>query len=149
MKQAPSPSAAPIARFRDKVDACVGHLLDGTGSLMCGSAAAAEEGSFGVGGGHGGGPPVGGCGLAVAAKPPEQVGSGGVEEVVAVQVQLLHQGQRGSRAVDLADGDGPVEGHDRVGATESSWSYRARIWDQSVSAMVAASAWTALMAAWS
>jgi hypothetical protein len=36
-----------------------------------------------------------------------------------------------------------------VGATASSWSYRATIWDQSVSSMVPASAWIALMAAWS
>ena len=35
--------------------------------------------------------------------------------MVVVQVQLVHQRQRGSRAADLADGDGPVEGHDRGG----------------------------------
>jgi hypothetical protein len=35
------------------------------------------------------------------------------------------------------------------GAIANKWSYRAKICGQSVSSMVGASAWTALMAAWS
>ena len=74
-----------------------------------------EEVSFGVGRGEGGCTLVGGRGLAVAAQPPKQIGSCGVEGVVVVQLQLAHQGQRSRRALHLADGDGPVEGHHRGG----------------------------------
>src|SRR5215207_11045809 len=58
---------------------------------------------------------VGGRGLAVPAQPPKPTGSRGVERMVVVQVQLVHQGQRSSGALHLADGDGTVEGHDRRG----------------------------------
>ena len=48
---------------------------------------------------------VGGSRLVVSAEPPEQIGSRGVERVVAVQVERVHDRQRGCRAVDLADRD--------------------------------------------
>jgi hypothetical protein len=38
-----------------------------------------------------------------------------VEGVVGVQLQLVHQRQRGGGALHLPDGDGAVEGHDRRG----------------------------------
>ena len=60
-----------------------------------------------------GGTFVGCRGLAVPAQPPEQIGPCGVERVVVVQIQLVHQSQRRSRARHLADGDRAVEGHDR------------------------------------
>src|SRR5829696_4347319 len=59
---------------------------------------------------------VGGRGLAVPAQPPKQIGSGGVEQVVVVQIlQPLHQRQRRGRVLQLTDGDGAVEGHHRGG----------------------------------
>src|SRR5205823_6183022 len=64
---------------------------------------------------HGGCPLVGGRGLVVSAQPAKQVGSRGVERVVVVQVQLVHQSKRRSGALHLADGDGAVEGYDRRG----------------------------------
>src|SRR5215217_3440479 len=75
----------------------------------------AEEVPLGVSRRHGGCTLVGGRGLAVPPQPPKQIGSRGVERVVVVQVQLVHQGQRSSGALHLADGDGTVEGHDRRG----------------------------------
>jgi len=38
-----------------------------------------------------------------------------VERVVVVEVQLVHQSERCSRALHLTDGDGAVEGHHRRG----------------------------------
>src|SRR5436305_3714309 len=42
---------------------------------------------------------VGGVRLGPAAQPPQQVGADRVEQVVPVQVQLVHEGQRGGGAV--------------------------------------------------
>jgi hypothetical protein len=50
----------------------------------------------------------------VAAEAAEQVGPDRVEQVVAVQLQAVHQGERGGRALDLGHRDGPVEGHHRA-----------------------------------
>ena len=47
------------------------------------------------------------------AEPAEQISSRGVVRVVAVQLKRVHDRERGGRAVDLADRDGAVEGHDR------------------------------------
>jgi len=58
---------------------------------------------------------VGGRGVAVAAQSPEQVRAGRVERVVAREVELVHQRQCGGGTVQLADGDGAVEGDDRRG----------------------------------
>jgi hypothetical protein len=69
--------------------------------------------------GHGGSTLVGGCGLAVVTQLAKRIGSRGVEWVVAVQGQLVHQRQRGGGALHLADGDGDgdgaAEGYDRRG----------------------------------
>src|SRR5947209_14590187 len=62
-----------------------------------------------------GGTLVGGRGLAVSAQPPKEIGSRGVEGVVVVQPQFVHQSKRGIRALQLADGDSAVEGHNRRG----------------------------------
>jgi hypothetical protein len=69
---------------------------------------------------------AGGCGFAAAAEPVEQVGSGGVEEAVAVQGELVDQRQRGGRVLYLADGDGAVEGYDRCGGRPRSAGRRGR-----------------------
>ena len=61
-----------------------------TGFLARCPAAEPEEVPLGGGRCHAGRTLVGGRGLAVAAEPVKQVGSGGVEEVVVVQVQLVH-----------------------------------------------------------
>src|SRR5437870_1337505 len=60
-------------------------------------------------------PLIGGCSLVGPAEPPEEIRSGGVEWVVVAKVQLVYQAQCRSRALHLADGDGPVEGNDRRG----------------------------------
>jgi hypothetical protein len=55
------------------------------------SATEPEEMPLGVCWCHGGGALVGGGGLAVSSQPAKQIGSGGVERVVVVEVQLVHQ----------------------------------------------------------
>jgi hypothetical protein len=80
-----------------------------------GSATEPEEVPLGIGWRHGGGALVCGRGLAVSAEPPEQIGSGGMEGLVVVQVQFVDQSERCRGAVNLADRDGAVEGHDRRG----------------------------------
>ena len=70
-----------------------------------------EQAAFGVVGGEGQGAGVGGGGLVVAAEAGEQLGAGGVEEVVAVEPvgELVDGGQRTARPArgpicDIADG---------------------------------------------
>src|SRR5438309_10557965 len=79
------------------------------------SATLLEEVSLGVGRRQGGCAFVGCGGLTVSTQPTKQICSRGVERVVVVQVQLVHQRQRSSGASHLADGDGAVEGYDRRG----------------------------------
>src|SRR5712691_3427247 len=79
------------------------------------SATEPEELPLGVGWRYGGRALVGGRGLAVSAEPPEQIGSGGVEGLVVVQVQFVDQSERCRGALNLADRDGSVEGNDRRG----------------------------------
>jgi len=86
-----------------------------SGGLARSSATEPEEVSLGVRRRHVGCTLVGGRGLAVAAQPTKQIGSRGVEGVVVVQFQLVHQRQGSSGALHLAAGDGAVEGHDRCG----------------------------------
>src|SRR6266516_3670245 len=105
------PSSASATRWKPAPATCSTSPVRSARS----SATEPEEVPLGVCRRHGGRTLVGGRGLAVAAQPPKQIGSGGVERVVVVQVQLVHQRQRGSGALDLADGDGAVEGHDRCG----------------------------------
>lgn len=69
--------------------------------------------------------------------------------MVVVQVQLVHEGERVSGALHLADGDGAVEGDDWRGGGRKQLVVQGAIWDQSVCSTAAASACTALMAAWS
>jgi hypothetical protein len=77
----------------------------------------------------------------VSAQPPGQIGSGGVVWVVVVQVQLVHDRQRGGGAVDSPMAMARLRATTGVGATTtSSWSYKWTICDQSVSSMVAAKA---------
>ena len=85
----------------------------------------------------------------MAAQLAKQVGAGGVEWVVGVQVQLVHQGERGCGALDLADGDGAVEGHDWGGGDGEQLVVQGEDGVQSVCSTVGASACMALMAAWS
>src|SRR6266542_1916522 len=63
-----------------------------------------EEVPLGVRRRHGGRTLVGGRGLPLPAQSPKQIGTSGVERVVVVQVQLLHQSQRGTGTLHLADG---------------------------------------------
>src|SRR5690606_41945781 len=62
--------------------------------------------------GEGGG--VGLIGLRGAAQAVQQVGADRVEQVVAVQVQRVDQGEGRGGAVYLGDGHGAVEGGDRA-----------------------------------
>ena len=52
-------------------------------------------------------------GLNVAAGPAQEVGAGGVEVPVVVEVEAVEDGQAGFGTVDLGYGDGPVHLHDR------------------------------------
>src|SRR5712691_6766010 len=84
------------------------------------SATEPEELPLGVGWRYGGRALVGGRGLAVSAEPPEQIGSGGVEGLVVVQVQLIDKRERGGGVPQFADRDRAVECDDRrpVGVLE-------------------------------
>src|SRR6185437_5158972 len=53
-------------------------------------------------------PAVGLAGLAVAAGPSQEIGAGGVEVAVVVEVEAVENGQAGLGPVDLGHGDGPV-----------------------------------------
>ena len=79
------------------------------------SATLLEEVPLGVGRRQGGGAFVGCRGLTVSTESPQQICSRGVERVVVVQVQLVHQRKRSRGASHLANGDGAVEGYDRCG----------------------------------
>src|SRR5712691_1271694 len=79
------------------------------------SATEPEEVPLGVGRRHGGCALVGSRGVARSAEPPKQIGSGGVEGLVVVQVQFVDQSERRRGALNLADRDGSVEGNDRRG----------------------------------
>ena len=76
-----------------------------------------EEGPLDRVGGELQGAAVGGGRLRGATQTPEQVGPGGVEEVVAVEVagggQVVHQVEAGGRALDHGHGDRVVEGDHR------------------------------------
>ena len=54
-------------------------------------------------------------GLPGAVEPREQLAADGVEEVIGIQVERVHQGQRSGRSVDLGDRDSPVQGDDGAG----------------------------------
>ena len=86
--------------------------------------------------------------LGAAAEPAQQVGADGVEEVVAVEVELVDERERGLRPVDLGDRDGAVERDDRARREREELVVERRICRQSVSAAARASLWTALIAAW-
>ena len=64
-----------------------------------------EEVLLGVGRRQGGCAFVGCGGLTVSTQPTKQIRSRGVERVVVVQVELVHQLQRCRGASHLADGD--------------------------------------------
>src|SRR5258708_38469133 len=66
-------------------------------------------------GGEGQGNAVGGAGLLGAPQGAQELGAGGVEEVVAVErrAQRVDLIQRLRRAVDMRRGDGPVGPHHR------------------------------------
>src|SRR5207248_2709522 len=59
---------------------------------------------------------VGGGGLAMPAESLKQIRPRGVEGEVPLQVQLIHQNERGSGPAQLTDGNGAVEGDDRGGS---------------------------------
>src|SRR3954471_5886702 len=52
---------------------------------------------------------VGGGGLGVAAQAPQEVGADGVEYVVAVEVERVHQREGGAGAAELGHRHGAVE----------------------------------------
>src|SRR6266516_3610552 len=79
------------------------------------SATLLEEVLLGVGRRQGGCAFVGCGGLTVSTQPTKQIRSRGVERVIVVQVQLVHQRQRSRGASQLANGDGAVKGYDRRG----------------------------------
>src|SRR5215208_5416223 len=81
----------------------------------CSPAPASEKVPFGVRRCQRGGALVLGRRLGRETQPLKQVGSRGVERVVALEVELVDQLERGSGPLDLADRDRPVEGHDRRG----------------------------------
>src|SRR5712692_9458476 len=83
----------PIERLRGCKPASATCSKSAVGSARS-SAAELEEVPLGVGWRHGGRALVGGRGLAVSAEPPEQIGSGGVEGLVVVQVQFVDQSER-------------------------------------------------------
>ena len=58
----------------------------------------------------------------IASETREEVGADGVEDVVAVERELLHERERDVRPVDLGDRDRAVERDDGLGAIASSWS---------------------------
>ena len=93
------------------------------GVLACCPAAEPEELPLGVGRRQLAARSVGGRGLAVAAESAQQVGPGGVEEVVVVQVQPVDQRQRGGGAVrPRPTATARLSATTGVGATASSWS---------------------------
>jgi hypothetical protein len=57
---------------------------------------------------------VSGLRLGPAAQLPQQVGADRVEQVVPVQVQLVHEGQRGGGTVQFGHCYRPVERHHRA-----------------------------------
>jgi hypothetical protein len=90
----PRPSIQPLER-RTQRQPMVGPCSCPTSPATCStlpvgsarsSAAVPEEVPFGVGRRHGGRTVVSGCRLAMAAQPSKQIGSGGVEGVVVVQL---------------------------------------------------------------
>ena len=84
-------------------------------------------------------------------QPPQQIGPGGVQQVVSRQppgtVDLVDQPQPGSRSLGHGYRHGPVELYDGRGNQANSSPYRVEISIQSVSAGWAAVAWQAAMAA--
>ena len=72
--------------------------------------------------------------------------------LVGLQLVGVDEGREGGQAVggptQLTDGDGSVHRHHGGGPPAWSSSYSATTWPQSVASAVAASAWTAAMAAW-
>lgn len=68
-----------------------------------------EEAAFNVGGRERCCRFVGVDGLVVALEASEQVGAGGVEPVIAGEVEAIDQGEGRRGAGEFAHGDGPVQ----------------------------------------
>ena len=81
--------------------------------LVRGSASEPQEVALGVRRRLVGGSRICGRCFGGATEPTKQIGSRGMERVIGVQGQLVHERQRGSGPLHLADGDRAVEGHDR------------------------------------
>jgi hypothetical protein len=92
-----------------------------------GSATEPEEVPLGFRGCHRGGALVGVGRLAGPAEPPKQVSSGGVERVVVVQVQLIHQNKAAAGPCTSPMAMAWLRATTGIGATASSRSYRATI----------------------
>ena len=114
MKRARAPSGGEstgsvtrVARDPPSVQSGTDHLRE----------ASSEERTLGFVRGQGGRPAVSRSGLLTLAEPAEQVGPGGVEQVVVVQVtggrEVVDERQTGRGAADHGHRDGPVELHDR------------------------------------
>src|SRR5205823_10949969 len=85
--------------------------------------------------------------FSVTSKAAEKVGSDGVEQVVAIELEAVQESECGIRSLDLGDRDRAVQATTGLGASERSWLYSCRICHQSVAAASAASLCTALIAA--
>jgi hypothetical protein len=58
---------------------------------------------------------VSGSRLAEAAEAFEQVGPGGMEQVIPVEIDAVELVERRTGPMHLGEGDGPIERHDRRG----------------------------------
>src|ERR1017187_2721406 len=74
-----------------------------------------EEGLLGAVGGAGDGRVVCGRGLRAPLEPAEQVCACRVEQVIAIEAELVDEFERQGRTLRFGDGNAPVEGHDGRG----------------------------------
>src|SRR5438093_9555561 len=64
--------------------------------------------------------------ILMPAKSLKQIGPRGMEQVVALQIQRIHQRKRGSGPLQLTDGNGAVERHDRSEERRVGKEWRSR-----------------------
>ena len=81
-----------------------------------------EEGAFGIAGCEGSGTSVGLACLIVASEPPQQVGPGGVEQVVLVQVQVVEDASAAAGPWTSPIAMARLSATTGVGVIASSWS---------------------------
>src|SRR5262245_44687719 len=83
-------------------------------SLLVFAEAAFEESALGRAGSTGDRPGIGLRRLGNPAQPLEKVGTDGVERLVFLKSQTIHNGQCRGGTFHLRYGNGPVQGHDRT-----------------------------------